>query len=276
MTRSWTSTKISVVAIVGASIVALAAPAAARASHDVSISQTASAQAVKPGGLVTITVNVTNLGTEAANPNGDGNVNLNLYSWGAHGRPTNNPYQSVTPSQGSCNITPVGDYQNAYCTLGPLAPGASAKVTAVVRANESADHFAQLLGLANSISDYSDDTLSNDHSALRINASSLALSGSKKLKLKGLPDGCASGDFTLKAVANVTGVWKIVAKLSLGFDQDGIGQTWQKAANGKHLRAKVPISRIFEPQLGKVYKLKIKAKRRGGGGLKRTVEFELC
>ncbi len=276
MTWPWTSTRIKIAAVAGALTVALALPAAAHASRDLAISQVPSAKAVKPGGLVTINVTVTNLGTDPANPNGDGNVNLNLYSWGAHARPTNNPYQSVTPSQGSCNIELVGKYQNAYCTLGPLAPGASAQVIAVVQANEPADHFVQLLGYANQISDYSDDNDSNNESALRINASSLVLSGSKKIKLKGLPDGCASGDFTLKAVAKVTGVKKIVASLSLGFDQEGFGQTWQKAANGNHLRAKVPVSRIFEPQLGKLYKLNVKVKRRGGGGLKRIVSFELC
>jgi hypothetical protein len=38
----------------------------------------------------------------------------------------------------------------------------------------------------------------------------------------------------------------------------------------------VPAARIFSPRLGKAYKLRLQATRKGGRALKRTVTFELC
>ena len=253
----------------------LALPAAAQASTDVGISQTASAHAVKPGGPVTVNVTVTNLGTGPANPNGDGSVNLNLFSWGAHAAPTNNPYQSVTASQGSCNIEMVGKYQNAYCTLGPLAPGASAQVTAVVQVNEAADHFAQLLGQANAISDYSDDNAANDGAHTTIFADTApVVTGSKKLKIKGLPSGCVSGDFTLDIRAKAPHVKKVKVSASLGFDENGDGQNFNKTAKGNHLKVKFPASKAAV-ELNKTYNLKVKA-RANGKRLRTTITYVRC
>ncbi len=53
-----------------------------------------------------------------------------------------NPYQSVTASQGTCTITPMGAYQVADCALGDLAAGASAQIVAVLQVNESMNHVA--------------------------------------------------------------------------------------------------------------------------------------
>jgi Domain of unknown function DUF11 len=253
----------------------LALPAAAQAANDLSISQTASANQVKPGGTVTLSVTVTNLGTEAANPGGDGSANLNLYSWGEHAAPTKNTYQSVTPSQGSCNVTPVGQYQNAYCTLGALAPGASAQVTAVVQANESADHFAQLLGQANSISDYSDDNSANNVSRTRIFAAALVVTGSKQLKFKGLPDGCVTGDFTLDVTAKAPHVKKVKASASLGVDEEGFGQFFNKTAKGNHLKTTFPASKAAVV-LNRTYELRVKARLKGGKRLKATITYTRC
>jgi hypothetical protein len=265
------SAKVKVGAIAAVLTAALALPAAAQAVSDVAISQAASSTVVKPGGSVTINVTVTNQGTEQPPY---GNVYVNLFSLSGHGQPANNPYQSVNPSQGTCSIEPAGAYQNVVCTMGSLPPGASAQITAVVQVNQSMNHIAALL--PNQFEGgYQDDDNSDNEAAMRIAADiPPKVTGSKKLKLRGLPDGCFSDDFTLRVKAKATHVKKVVASLFLGFDEEGFGQDWQRSAKGKRLRAKVPVSRI-EFELGKVYKLKIKAKR-GGHALKKTVAFQLC
>jgi hypothetical protein len=256
---------------------ALLGPAAAASgATDIGISQTVSAHAVKPGGTVTVTVTATNLGDQPANPYGDGSVDLNLFSWGAHAAPTNNPYQSVTPSQGSCNTEPVGDYKNAYCTLGPLAPGASAQVTAVVQVNESANNFAQLLGRANSISDYSDDNGANDaaHTTIYLDKAPI-VAGPKTLKIKGLPGGCVSGDFTLDITAKAPQVKEVKVSAYLGLDANGDSHNFSKTAKGKHLKTTFPASKVAI-ELNKTYTLKVKAKLGGGHALKSTVTYVRC
>jgi Domain of unknown function DUF11 len=251
----------------------LVVPAAAHAASDIGISETASSTKVKPGTPVTVNVTATNLGDQASPTD---SVYLDIFSWGAHGRPTDNPYQSVAASQGSCNIKPVGEYQDINCNLGPLSPGASAQITAVVQANETADHFTQLLGENYTTSAYGDDNASNNKARTTIYAASPVVTGSKKLKISGLPDVCASEDFNLQVKANTTRLKKLVASASLGVDDHGIGIELRKTVHRKRLTARVPVSRMAEYVLGKEYELKIEARRRGGGKLKATVKFEHC
>jgi hypothetical protein len=262
------------IAIFTVAAAALAVPAAASASNELAISAVPSATVVTAGQSVTVKVTVTNRGTEAYE-----GVFVNLSSLRGHGQGANNPYQSVSPSQGACRDTSGPAYgfyyYNWVCELGPLASGASAQITAVVQVNESMNHFASLLPNAYE-GGFQDDDDSNNEAVDRISASSPpVLSGSKQLKLTGLPVGCASRDFTLRATTSVKGVKKMAAIMFLGFSPEGEGQEWQKVTRGNHLVAKVPVSRLV-PELGATYKLKVKAKRGGAKPLKVTVTFQLC
>src|SRR5690349_11440157 len=111
---------------------------AASASADLTISQTASPRWVNKGQLVTITVTVLNAGPGTATNDESGAELFSLRPGG--GAHVNNPYQSVTASQGMCTINPTGQYQVADCSFGDLAQGARAQIVAVVRVNESMDH----------------------------------------------------------------------------------------------------------------------------------------
>jgi hypothetical protein len=261
-------------AIVGAVIAGLALPAVAQASSDLAITQAPSAKVVAAGETVTFAITVTNQGSEPYE-----SVFVSLSSLRGHGLGANNPYLSVSTSQGVCSDVSGPAYGSYYytwvCELGPLASGGSARITAAVKVNDSMNHFASLLPNAHE-GGFQDQNNTNNEAVDRISASTPpTLSGSKKIKLTGLPAGCASGDFTLHAATKVKGVKKMAASLFLGFDEEGEGQTWQKVVSGNRLAAKVPISRLV-PELGASYELKVKAKRGGAKPLKATVTFQLC
>jgi hypothetical protein len=253
-------------------LAALALPAAAHATYDLAVSQTQSATVIDKGGLVTFNAEVKNKGTEAAE-----NVYVELSSLGGHGRGADDPYQSFTTSQGTCADRSGAAYGTVYhlivCELGPLAPGASAKINAVVKANQSAHYFAYLLPTPYE-GGYQDADNSDNAAFGRVTVSvPPVVTGSKKIKLTGLPKGCAAADFTLRAVAKVSGVKKM--KASLFYFVEGEGQTFQKASSGDHLTAKVPVS-LLSNELGLFYKLVIKAKQGGGKHLTTTVTFQPC
>jgi hypothetical protein len=167
-------------------------------------------------------------------------------------------------------------YNVQVCELGSLASGASAQITAVVRVNESAIHTAALL--PNPVEGgFNDGNNGNNQVSDRLTASvPPKLSGSKQLKLKGLPAGCVPGDFTLRASTKAPGVKKMFAKLDLGFDEEGEGHEWRKVTRSNRLVAKVPISQISPETFDQVFKLKVKAKRGARGPLEVTVFFTLC
>lgn len=255
-------------------VLGLAVPAGAQASFDLAISQTPSAHVVAPGGTVKISATVKNVGTEAAPE-----VDAELDSLAAHGAGANNPYQSFTVSQGNCTIETGQAFGFTYhflvCKLGELAPGASAQIEATVQINQTAVHSAVLLG-GGGVGVLTDDNFNDNTASDRITANAPpVVTGSKKIKLKGLPKGCASGDFTLTASSKAKGVKKMRVSLFLGFDDEGVGGEFQKTVRGHRIVAKIPVSRIsFE--LGKVYTVKIKAKRGSAGALLKTVSFEIC
>jgi Domain of unknown function DUF11 len=252
----------------------LAAPALADASQDLAIGQSASATVVKPGESVTFAITISNRGTEPPPYSGEAIVDVTSFS--GHGQPANNPYLSFSTSQGSCVNEPAGAYQQLICQLGPIAPGASARITAVVKVNETMNHNVTLLPNTQE-GGYEDGDNSNNQANTKVTVSvPPTVTGSKKIKLPGLPGGCVSGDFKLMVVPAVGDVKKIVASLFLGFDETGEGRTWQKVTAGRTLKATVPASQIFNPQLNKLYKLKVKVRRKGGGVLKRVVEFQRC
>src|SRR4051794_35228662 len=123
---------------------ALAAPAGAQAvTNDIGITQTASAAKVKPGGIVTFDVTVTNNGTAA-----NDQVDLNFLGLSGHGKAAANPYTASSTSQGSCIDDSSESFGMVYhsitCNLGALAPGASAQVQVSAQVNQSMN---QLTGL---------------------------------------------------------------------------------------------------------------------------------
>lgn len=255
-------------------VLGLSVPAAAQASFDMAIAQTPSAHVVAPGGTVKISATVKNLGSAA-----DPEVDAELDSLAAHGAGADNPYQSFTVSQGQCTIETGQAYGYTYhflvCKLGELAPGASAQIEATVQINQTAVHSAVLLG-GGGEGLLTDDNFTNNTAADRITANAPpVVTGSKKIKLKGLPKGCASEDFTLVASSSAKGVKKMRVSLFLGFNDEGVGGEFEKTVHGHRIVAKVPVSRI-DFQLGKTYELKIKAKRGSAGALKKTVSFEVC
>ena len=225
------------------------------------MSQAASPRPVKKGELVTITVSVTNPGPATA---GSDESQVEVFPLrGSSEHAAANPYQSVTPSQGTCTITPTGAYQVADCSFGELVPGASAQIVATLRVNESMHHVA-----APKVGTWSE---------LNVAASTPpTVTGAKQIRLAGVPDGCVLGDFALTVTVHAPRLRKVSATLNLGFDDTGDGVTWRRSANGRRLTATVPASRIFSPRLGKGYKLTIQATRRGAHALTRTVTFELC
>jgi hypothetical protein len=255
-------------------VAALALPAAAQAvTHDVAIGQTQSATVVPKGTLVTFTVDVKNLGTGE-----DDGVFLEIGSFADHGKGADTPYQSFATSQGSCSDQSGEAYGMTYhyliCELGPLAPGASARITAVAQVNQSASFSALLLPNAHE-GGYIDENNSNNASGGRVTVSiPPAAVGSKKIKLTGLPAGCAAADFTLHVVAKAKKVKRMLA--SLFFWEGDEGVFWEKKANGKRLTLTIPVSRLSN-EIGLTYKLKIKAKLRGTSRfLTKTVTFQPC
>jgi hypothetical protein len=255
-------------------IAGLALPAAAQAATDLAITETPSARIVKAGETVSINVAISNRG-----PGTDEAVFVGISSLRGRGQGANNPYLSVSPSQGACkdNSGPAYGfyYYNWVCELGPMAAGAGAQIAAVVTVNETMNHFASLLPNAYE-GGFQDGDNSNNEAVDRIAASTPpTLSGSKGIKLSGLPSGCATGDFTLRARTRAHGVKKMAASLFLGFNQEGEGQMWQKVIRGNRLVATVPASRIV-PELLVSYELKVKAKRGGAKPLMVTVTFQMC
>ena len=241
----------------------------AQADGDIAISQQASAKVVEPGEQVTIDITVTGLGSVQSDA---GDVVVDMLSTSGHGQPADNPYQSVKASQGTCNVTSA-EYQSATCSLGAVAPGQSVHVIAVITVRQSMNHLAYVVSERSG--EYPDENRRNNESAVIVYADKPpAVSGSKKLVLKGLPDGCFSNDFSLLIVAKAPNVRKVTF-FALPIDEFGNGDGYSRKAKGSRLRVTVPVSKFF-PDLGVQYDFKVKAKFRGRPPLKVTVSFERC
>jgi Domain of unknown function DUF11 len=273
--------KRAVLAILVVTVAWLAAGAAsAQASRDLAIEQSAASTVVKKGDTVTITITVKNNGTEAMPPG----IGVEMVGLGGGDVITENPYVSVSPSQGSCNRVHSSESVE-FCPIGELAAGATMHIAAVVRMEETMNHDVGFLGEDESgqpsNAEYSDSNSHNDATFLKISASSPpVLTGSSRIGFPGLPSGCVSGNFQLHVVVAAAGVKKVAASLFLGFDDEGEGREWQRTSHGSsQLRATVPIEQMLEyrhPYFATVYKLKVKARLEGGTRLKRTIEFQLC
>jgi hypothetical protein len=247
---------------------AVAAPASAHAVVDLGISQVASASRVHTGKTITYTATVTNHGSESV-----AHAYASLFS----NRPGSvigadeNPYQSVVAAQGTCGLAPSADknFPNAVCDVGPLAPGQSADVVAVARIGEAAEHNARLAGSCASIDPpscfytYEDADPSNDW----VEVSTAVVSGSKKISIQGLPDPCASSDFTFTAKAKGK-----VKRIAAEVQGPGVEQDLGKA-KGKRLSATVPLAPLVPDRS---YEITVTAKPADGKTLKAAASFERC
>ena len=256
------------VVLVVVAVATLAFPATAAASLDVAIAHTESADPVHKGTLVTYTTTVTNQGTETFEGTG-----LDLFGLGAgNSQAVPNPYRSATPSQGSCVIEPAGDYQQALCELGSIAPGASARVVSVVEANVSTDNVAGLLICdfgPLSCQAFSDADPSDDEAHERTTVIvPPVLAGSPKLKLKGLPDGCLAADTRIRAKAKISKVKEIKAKLIGRNLSARLGR-----ADGNKLKFTLDADELEQARF---YELNVNVTRKGGPGIKRSVELQRC
>ena len=246
----------------------LLVPAGASANFDIAITHTDSSDPVLPGASVTYTTTLTNEGTETFE-----GVGLDLFGLGVgNADAVPNPYRYATTSQGDCLIEPAGDYQQVLCSIGSLAPGASAQVTSVIQANLSTDNVAGLLRcdfgpgscLATSDDDPSDDEVSERTTVIV----PPQISGSAKVRLKGLPDGCVEGDLALKARVKGAKVKGIKAKL-IGRDvSERLGRS-----QGNKLSFILPGSELEQ---GRFYELNVNVTRKAAPGLKRSVELQVC
>jgi hypothetical protein len=227
------------IAVTFALAVALALPAAAQAGGDtVTFSQVDSADPVKPGDLVTYTVTVRTHSSYGDLPYLD--ISLSeLKRDLPHtdlSEPVNNPYRSVTSSRGTCAIK--NESNATECHLGAVPAGSSTTIKAVVEMNESMDQYANVVSnLGSYVTDIESTTVSVPP----------VLDGSKKIRLKGLPEGCAAGNFTLKAKSKGKHPKKISASLE--------GKKL-KAKKGKKLKTEVPVADL--PQ-GTLAELTLKA-----------------
>jgi hypothetical protein len=255
----------------------LALPASARAFTDISVSQTPSARVVKPGGLVTFNIEVRNTGDT---PDPYGGVYVELASFSDYAHAADAPYRSFSTTRGTCSDDSSVGYGMLYhyvdCSLGTMAPGETAEIRATVQVNQSMNHSTVLMPTASG-GEYSDDQNSNNASGQRIAADfPPAVSISRKLKLRGVPDGCVSGDFTIRVTARGTFVKKVMASVFLGFDEFGDGIDFRKQQRGTHLVARIPASKIFDPPLAQKYKLHVKAKRGGHKPYAGLIAFTVC
>jgi hypothetical protein len=256
----------------------LALPAASLAAgNDVGVSQTLSASKAKPGAMVNVTATVTNNGSQAATQ-----VYVELATlkgkilvFGA-----NDPYTAFSTSQGKCSqdAERASAITAMECNLGTLAPGQSAQIKATIRVTESAVQQTTLLPPPGE-NEYQDSTKSNDSASDPIFLDVPAkVTGSKKVKLKGVPKSCVSHNFTLTATSKAAKKMKM--KADLGFSTaNGRHLLFSKQANGHKVKMTIPASKaVTQIDEGNFpsYSVIIKAKLGGGHALQTTVHFKRC
>ena len=188
-----------------------------------------------------------------------------LDSLAAHERGADTPFQSFSTSQGTCVDRSAPAFGTVYnfivCELGALAPGASAQITATVKVNQSAVFSSYLLPNAFE-GGYTDADNSNNSDSARVTASTPpVISGSQKIKITRPADGLRTWQFHLpcgresaRREENEGGALLLGRRRRRDLDEEGERQP---------LKATVPVSMLYI-ELEKVYKLEIKAKRRGG------------
>jgi hypothetical protein len=241
----------------------LVAPAGASAA--LTFTNVPSATAVRSGETVQFTMTAGNTGPGAQEFR-VGTIELRM----GGEKSVNNPVQSVSSTHGPCAIDPVDSfgYHGVTCQLNVPA-GESAVITEIVRVNESMDNFAGVLDSFGAISPPADSA--------RVQAIyPPRTSGSGKIKIKGLPDGCVDEDF--KVTASSKGAKKITASLAGPYDEwhgrllgSGFSQKIG-AEKGKKLKVEVPLKR----ERAGFYDLKLAAKFENKPKRKAEVNIQRC
>jgi len=255
--------------IASTALIALAAPASA--ADPFTIASAVSGDPVMHGETVTDTFTLTNNtpGCDCDTTYDFGMLLLRSKSDAA----VANPFVSVTSSYGSCTIDPVDShgYHSATCHLGAHRDiPQTVQIAAEIQANESMDNYASLLQDGS----YPIGIVGN---ALTHVIYPPAFTGSEKIRLKGLPAGCATGDLTIKAHVKGADVGHIVATLGGPRDEWGARHAdsfSKKIAHGEGstLKAKVQGSKL---EAG-FYNLAFVATSKGHPSLRRAVTFQLC
>jgi hypothetical protein len=102
------------------------------------------------------------------------------------------------------------------------------------------------------------------------------LTGPATVRIAGVPETCAVGDFTLTITSRAPRTRQVRARLFLGYDDSGVGITFDRSAKGRRLRVTIPVHQLYEPKIGRPHKITVYAYRRGAHALKRTISFEPC
>ena len=240
------------------------------ASAAVSVTQTESADPVAEGTSVTYTVTLTNTGAQVDN------ARLTVQTMKSTDEsPVENPYLSLTSTQGSCALNTGGGFTGGQCAIGALAGGASVQVVGTVQADFSMQHVASLAS-CDATGEFCFPQTSSSETTTVTHAPTF--SGSKKIKVTGLPAQCASSTFKAKAKAGASGVKSVAASISGPRDEFGIPASGFKPPKqlakqkGKKVKAKVQGATLPDGY----YELAFLALRKGSPNLKRTVTFQVC
>jgi hypothetical protein len=265
--RSRTRTALGALLVAGLASIALADAA----TGAVTVSQTESADPVAEGAQVTYAMTVTNSGAAV-----DGIVLDVIATKPNDASPVDNPYVSLTASQGSCALG-AGSFSGGRCALGSLAAGAAATVTGVVEANFSMRNVATLAA-CDATGEFCfpiDGGTSSEETTVNHPPS---LTGSKKISIKGLPAACASSTFKAKAKVKAPSVRSVTASISGPRDEfedalDGFAPPKRVAKKkGRKVKAKVKAGTLRDG----FYELTFLAQRKGKPNLKRTATFGVC
>jgi hypothetical protein len=101
------------------------------------------------------------------------------------------------------------------------------------------------------------------------------LSGSKKIKLRGVPEDCETGDFTIRARVKATDVRRLIGKLRGPYEEGWSGHaggSQRELARSNRLAFEISAETMRDG----FYELQFVARRKGAPQLKREVKFQLC
>ena len=244
--------------------VALAfALAPAAASADVTVSLSGPKGPLPKGTEADYTARVTN--TSGVSESG---LSLLIGSFRVEGdRPVPNPYSAFSSNCSAENFpTGFGTYYSLSCALPTLGPGASTQVRTSAEINESMRQYADI------------DPGDERANLVTYVSAPPVVEGSKKVKLKGLPDGCASEDFKLKVKAK--GAKKITGRIDGPRDADGkpaeFGEGTSdkfKAAKSSKLKTRIAVADLVPDAY---YEISVAAKYDGKPKQKSVALVQVC
>lgn len=252
--------------VIGFAIVAIGMVVApAGASAELTFSNVPSATEVRTGDTVEMAMTAGNTGPDAE----QFTVAVNEIKFGGQ-KSVANPIQSVTSTHGDCSPSGGLSRYELFCHL-EVPAGVEARIGVTFQVNESLFVHAGVLEADGGL-----DPI--DDSQVWANYPPRFLEDSKKIKVKGLPDGCVDRDLTLKVSSK--GAKKIKAGL-VGPKNEWHGRPWgdpskvnQKLAveKGSKLKLDIPL----EGQVPGFYNLKVKAKYENGPKQKAEINIQRC